>query len=132
MGHVIGGEGLLGAEVERVLRNQNEAGVRAIVERLRPGVAQAVAEVMCDAFVEIDEQAIELGVPAGIRFEEDEVRARRCELLLAPSLSARVVQITLESVGRLVDVVEAAQVNAVGAEVAEAQDVVFRGLEFER
>src|SRR5439155_1875035 len=46
-----------------ILREQHEAGVRAIVNALRPGVTEAETHVMTNAFVEVDQQAVPLRIP---------------------------------------------------------------------
>src|SRR5207249_8649891 len=43
-----------------ILRDQHEAGVRAIVNALRPGVTEAETHVMTHAFVEVNQQAVPL------------------------------------------------------------------------
>src|SRR2546425_956131 len=47
-------EGALLAEILAVLGNQHEAGIRAIVDGLRPCVADAVGKVMCKTLVHVD------------------------------------------------------------------------------
>src|SRR4029077_10563024 len=51
-------------EVLAVLRDQYEAGIWPIVNGFRPGVADAVREMMRQALGHIDQQAIILGIPA--------------------------------------------------------------------
>src|SRR5207249_11775431 len=46
-----------------ILRDQHEAGVRAIVNALRPGVTEAETHVMTHAFVEVNQQAVPLRIP---------------------------------------------------------------------
>ena len=50
----------LSIEAATVLRDQHEARVRAVVDALRPGVADAKAHVMARALVEIHQQAVPL------------------------------------------------------------------------
>ncbi len=45
-------------KVFAVLRNQHKAGIRAIINTLRPRVAHAGAEMIAHALVEIDQQTI--------------------------------------------------------------------------
>ncbi len=69
--HMIGRNRPLPVKAARVLRNQHEAGIRPIVNALRPGVAHAPAHVVGQALVEVDQQSIPLRIPLGISFEVD-------------------------------------------------------------
>ena len=62
--NIIGRKSALRTEVLAVLRNQNEAGIGPVVDRFGPGVADAVGEMMGQALVDVDQQAVVLGVPA--------------------------------------------------------------------
>src|SRR5215467_2914839 len=87
---------------------------------------------MREALVQVDEQSVEVGIPTRVGFEEEEVRAGRSELGFAAGSTLRVVQAANLSVGSLVDVEEAAEVNAVGAQPADVQDRIFHRLELHR
>src|SRR5262249_46666823 len=71
MANVVGGVGTLATEVLAVLWNQYKAGVGAVVDGLRPGVANAVREVVSQALIHVDEQAIVLRIPTRSCFEVD-------------------------------------------------------------
>src|SRR5690349_8384421 len=87
---------------------------------------------MREALVHVDEQSVKVGIPAGIGFKEQEIRAGGSELRLAAGSSLRVVQAANFSIWSLVDVEEAPKVYAVGAEPADIQDGIFHRLKFHR
>src|ERR1700687_290541 len=68
---IIGGNGALGLEIFAVLGDEHEAGIRAVVERLRKCVADAVGKIVAQPLVYADEQTVEYRVPLRSRFEID-------------------------------------------------------------
>lgn len=52
---VVGREGALGAEVLAVLWNQDEAGVRPVIDGLRPCVANSIREIARQPLIDVDQ-----------------------------------------------------------------------------
>src|SRR6267378_2916792 len=61
--HVIRRESALCTKILAVLRNQHEAGVRPIVDGLRPGIADAVRKIVRQPLVHVDQQPVILRIP---------------------------------------------------------------------
>ena len=69
---MVGREGLLGSEVAAVLRDQDETRIGSVIQTLRPGVTNSKANVVSDPLVEVNQQPVELGVPARVGLEKVE------------------------------------------------------------
>src|SRR5262249_8363310 len=135
--------------------NQHEAGVGTIVDRLGPGVADAVGEVVAQALVNVDQQAVVLGVPARSGFEINGDResadarckgARRCERaveILHAGITSGVVEGAVRRradgwsasyavlrIG-LIDVEETPKVHATDVQAADADRSFVPRLEFD-
>lgn len=56
-----------------VLRYQDKAGIGAVIDGVRPGVADVKRKTVCHPLVHVDEQAVVNGIPTRTRFEENAV-----------------------------------------------------------
>src|SRR5262249_29991052 len=143
MANVVGGVGTLATEVLAVLWNQYKAGVGAVVDGLRPGVANAVREVVSQALIHVDEQAIVLRIPTRSCFEVDgdrksanagRERARDGDGavdVFQAGLALRIEGGDGAGRIRLIDVEKATEVHAANMKAADADRRVVPWLEFD-
>src|SRR6267142_4075398 len=142
--HVIRRERALRSKILAVLRNQHEAGVRPIVDGLRPGIADAVRKIVRQPLVYVDQQPVILRIPTRGRFKIDSNResahagikrardeAHSAIFILGTCAPSRIVfRYNLCRI-RLVHIEEAAQMHAAYVQAANADRRLRQRIEFD-
>src|SRR5260370_21351531 len=142
--HIVGGDGPFRTEILAVLRNQHEAGIWPVVYGLGPGVANPIRELMRQALIHVDQQAVVLRIPArgGFKINGDRRRAHaRVErawhgpdsaiFIFGTRASARVMQSNDLRWIRLVHIEKAAEVHAAHMQPADTDRGVRPRIEFQ-
>ncbi len=142
--NIVGRKRAFRAEILAVLRYQHKARIRAIIDGLSPGVAQAEGKIVRQPPIHIDKQAVVLRIPPRGRFKIDSngerahagiERARNRShstiFIFGTRATARVVQSYHLRRIRLVHVEEAAKMNATNMQAADADGCIWQRIKFD-
>src|SRR5260370_29176242 len=141
---MVGGQSPLGSEVLAILGDQNEAGIRAVVDSLRPCVTDAIGEMTGEALVDVDQQTVVLRIPTRsclkVNRDRKGAHARRKGArrnggainVLQSAAALRVMDGHLGGRIRLVHIIETAEMDAANVQTADAHRRIGERIEFNR
>src|SRR5260370_14943870 len=141
---MVGGQSPLRSEVLAILGDQNEAGIRAVVDSLRPCVTDAIGEMTGEALVDVDQQTVVLRIPTRsclkVNRDRKGAHARRKGArrnggainVLQSAAALRVMDGHLGGRIRLVHIIETAEMDAANVQTADAHRRIREGIKFNR